>query len=145
MRFTNLTLFSLLVTLSSVANASKPSIVYRYEGASSTPIGVVGLQDAYTDPMDNCGQRIADVTIREVVYDGASDIIEGFRISNPKKDEPRKRFIIDELHNLSMGQMGELSRIVEAGAKVIVIYQICGSGKFHTVRELWLKSAVNNP
>lgn len=49
--------------------------------------GIVGIEEPMTAPGDNCSQRIADVVVDEVVYDGASDMVAGFRAKKPAPKE----------------------------------------------------------
>ena len=129
----------------SATTLAAPSVVYRYNMAGAqTPIAIIDLERAYTAPSENCSQRFAEVKIDQVVYDGVSEIIAGFRAKKPQPNEWTGLFRLTT-KDLGKFEMRELAKIVQQGHKIFTLYQICGSGEFVSVREIWLKDAVNNP
>ncbi len=46
---------------------------------------------------------------------------------------------------LANAERGHVENRIKKGAKLIVVYQICGSGSFVSVRDVFDKSAINNP
>jgi hypothetical protein len=129
------------VALSTNALSATPYIVYNYSGDSETPIGAIDLQAAYTEPMSNCGQFTAFVKVREIAYDGPTEIIAGFRAIMPKSDGVPTLFRIYGTE-FTLPQMRELAKIIKPDASVLVLYQICGMGHYSSVREVWLGSAI---
>ena len=131
------------------ANA-KPAIIYQY-GSNAKVIGVnalVNIEDAMVEPGDNCDQRIAEIVVDEVVYEGASEIITGFRAKKPAPNEFYALFTIDSkavYDRLPNTQRRDVQKIINKGSRLVVIYQVCGSGGFLSVRDIFKKSAVNNP
>jgi hypothetical protein len=129
---------------------AKPKIIYQY-GSNTKVIGVnaiVNIEDAMVEPIDNCDQRIADIVVDEVVYERASEIITGFRAKKPAPNEFYALFTIDNkalYDQLPNPQRRDVQRIIGKGARLVVIYQVCGSGGFLSVRDVFKRSAVNNP
>lgn len=139
--------FFLCVTFGASA---KPAIIYQY-GPGAKVVGVnalVGIEAPMVEPSDNCDQRIAEVVVDEVVYDGASEMIAGFRAKKPAPNEYYALFGMDSkaiYGALPNPARRDVQRLVNKGARIVVIYQVCGSGGFISVREIFKKSAVNNP
>jgi len=109
---------------------------------------IVGIEEPMTAPGDNCSQRIADVVIDEVVYDGASDMVAGFRAKKPAPREWYGIFRIDTdalYKSIPNAAHNDVLKLIKKGASIIVTYQVCGSGGFVSVRDIYKKTAVNNP
>jgi hypothetical protein len=129
---------------------AEPAIVYQFnDHAKITGVnGLVGIEEPYTKPGDNCDQRIADVLVDEVVYEGASDMIVGFRA---KKSAPKEWYGIFRIDGnavykaLPNATHSDVQKLIKKGTQLIVIYQICGSGGFVNVRDIFKKTAINNP
>ena len=99
-------------------------------------------------PGDNCDQRIADIVVDEVVYDGASTTIAGFRAKKPAPNEMYALFSIDSkavYSALPNATRADVQKLIGKGARLIVVYQVCGSGGYISVRDIFKKSAINNP
>lgn len=153
---------------------AEPRIVYRYSAGPKLEIagvdGIVNLQEAYKD----CSQGIADLVVDEVVYDGSTNIIVGFRANIPSSKtskwnawggflpdlidriwppksnlNSRDRYHLFEMRgfymSLANAERHYVGDLIKKGAKLIVAYQICGSGSFVSVRDVYDKSAINNP
>ena len=111
-------------------------------------IAIVGIDELMVAPGDNCDQRIADIVIDEVVYDGASDMVAGFRAKKPAPNEWYGIFRIDtEALYKPIPNVGRHDplKLIKNGANLIVIYQVCGSGGYVFVRDIFKKTAINNP
>lgn len=147
-----LSIMFLVITAGPLSALAEPGIVYRY-GPKLDIIGVnaiVDLERAYTEKGDSCEQRIADLVIDEVVYEGANEIVIGFRAKLPgnNTNELYGLFTMDTTSlykKLSNSERRNVQLLVKKGAEVVVTYQICGSGGFISVRDIYAKSAVNNP
>ena len=111
---------------------------------------VVDLEPAMTESGSGCEQRLADLVVDEVVYEGASDIIIGFRAQKPGSSA-KSWYGLFSMNTKSLYQKlpnperHNVQQLVKKGAKVIVTYQVCGSGGFSSVRDIYAKTAVNNP
>lgn len=130
-----------LLLASSVASARDPAILFDTSSGQSQPVALVGVEEAFTDALDNCTQHITNVIIDEVAYDGASESIAGFRVDPDKSSNGITLYRLDS-SNITSGQMRELRKLFRKNANLLVIAQTCGSGKFTTIREAWLASAV---
>ena len=138
--------------LTSIVAFAEPGIEYRFD-AKSRVIGVnaiVDLESAMTEPGSNCSQRIADLVIDEVVYEGASDTIVGFRAQKPGITANTWYGVFSMntkrlYQNLGNAERHRVHELVKKGAKVVVAYQVCGSGGFASVRDVFAKSAINSP
>ena len=141
-------LASVVFTITFAANA-EPALVYQFGSKRVIGVnGLVGIETPMVDPLENCSQRIAEVVVDEVVYDGASDIIAGFRAKKPAPNEWYGMFTIhsDAVYGaLSNAARGDVQKLINKGARLIVIYQVCGSGGHVSVRDIFKKSALNNP
>ena len=132
---------------------AQPGISYRYGPPPKMEIievtAIVDLEEAMTDAK-NCEQRIADLVIDEVVYEGTSEIVTGFRALKPGVGT-KPWYALFEMdtkalyRNISNSERRNVQMLIRKGAKIIVSYQVCGSGGFISVRDVFLKSAVNNP
>jgi hypothetical protein len=109
---------------------------------AETPAAMVGFEDAYTGQMDNFQQRMAEVVVGEIAYDGPSEVIAGFRVDPAKATNGVTLYRIGSPGDITAGEMRQLQKIVRKGARLIVLAQTCGAGRFTSVRELWLKSAL---
>ena len=129
---------------------STPSIVYRYDSRANI-IGVNGIVDIEkpsTEPFGACSQRIADIKVDEVVYDNASDIIAGFRATKPTPNEWYGIFRLDSdalYKSIPNAERSNVQKLIRKGAELIAVYQVCGNGGIVTVRDIFAKSAINNP
>ena len=149
--FKAILLSAILVSLPAIA---EPGIVYRYSSSPKVEVigvsAVVDLEAAMTETGSGCEQRIADLSIDEVVYEGASDIVIGFRAQKPGNGTNTWYgvFAMDTkalYRKLPNPERHNVQLLVKRGAKVIVTYQVCGSGGFASVRDIYAKSAVNSP
>lgn len=131
----------LLALLSPPAFANEPGVVFDGPVGKEVAIGMVGFEDAYTKPGSNCQQHIGEVVVADIAYDGPSEIIAGFRVDLAKATNGVTLYRIDP-SDITTGKMRVLQTIVRKGARLIVIAQTCGMGRFTSVRELWLKSAL---
>lgn len=142
-------LASVTFVLSFTASAG-PGLVYQF-GDKAKIVGVnalVGIGEPMVSPGDNCDQRIAEVVVDEVVYEGATDTIKGFRAKKPAPNEWYGIFTIDSkaiYDALPNATQGYVQQLIKKGEKLIVIYQVCGSGGYAFVRDIFKKSALNNP
>jgi hypothetical protein len=133
-----------------LADAAEPKIIYQY-GDKGKIVGVnalVGIEEPMLAQGDNCDQRIAEVVVDEVVYEGASDMITGFRAKKPAPKEWYGIFKIDSkaiYNSIQRAVHQDVQKLINKGARLIVVYQMCGSGGFVSVRDIFKKSAVNNP
>jgi hypothetical protein len=133
-----------------VAYAGPPSLIYQY-GPGAKVIGVnalVNIEEAQTESGSNCDQRIAEVVVDEVVYEGVSTMIAGFRAKKPAPKEWYVLFRMDSraiYQSISNAASADVQALISKGARLVVIYQVCGSGGFVSVRDVFKKSAVNNP
>lgn len=134
-------LASLLLATSAVS-ARDPAILFDTSSGQSLPVALVGVEEAFTDALDNCTQHITNVTVDEIAYDGASESIAGFRVDPDKSSNGVTLYRLDS-SKITSGQMRELRKLFRKNAKLLVIAQTCGSGKFTTIREAWLASAVD--
>jgi len=139
LRFSFFSLFLSIFTVQAFAN--EPSVVFLGSGAKEKPVAMINIEEAMTAPGDGCTQLINEVVVSEVTYDGSSEIINGFRVN------PAKNIKSITLYRISSDKMtsydnDQLQRIVKKGARLIVLAQICGSGGFTSVREIWLKNAI---
>lgn len=133
---------ALLLTLAvAPAFANEPSVVFSGPVGREVPVAMIGFEDAYTQPMDNCSQHIAEVVVGDIAYDGASEIIAGFRMDPARSKNGVTLYRIDPA-DITAGKMRELQKIVRKGSRLIVLAQTCGMGRFTSVREIWLKSAL---
>lgn len=128
------------------ADDEKTQFIMTYdEHANITGINaLVGITEF--DP--SCDQRIASVVVDEIVYDGDSDTIVGFRAQKPGPRPWYGIFRIDheQLFNaLGRPAQVDLQKLVHKRAPLIVIYQVCGSAGIISVREIFAKGALNNP
>ena len=131
----------LLALVAQPALAKEPSVVFASPAGQETPVAMIGFEDAYTEPLDNCQQHIAEVIVGEIAYDGPSEIIAGFRVDPAKTTNGVTLYRIDPA-DITAGKMRQLQKIVRKDARLIVLAQTCGMGRFTSVRELWLKSAL---
>lgn len=133
-----ITLFVLLHT----NTLAEPQYVIKYSKLDDITIkGVVGLEE----PMELCEQHIRELSVQDVIYHTNSDYIVGFRAKKKERNFPLPLFSMktDELYANS-GNVARLylHQIVYSGAEVIVTYQVCGSGGFISVRDVFLKNFV---
>lgn len=145
MSFFRALLASTILVLVVPANA-EPGLVYQFDSKAKI-IGINALV-GIDAPMADCDQRIADVVVDEVVYQGASNIVEGFRAKKPAPNEWYALFSIDSqavYSALPNASRGNVQKLISKGAKLIVVYQVCGSGGHVSVRDIFKKSALNNP
>jgi hypothetical protein len=133
---------------------AEPGIVYSYSPPPKFGVtgvnAIVNLEEAQTEDGSGCEQRIADLVVDEVAYEGASDIVIGFRAKKPgnNKNEWYGLFSMNTqalYRKLPNPDRRNVQLLVKRGARVIVVYQVCGSGGFASVRDVYAKSAVNNP
>ena len=145
-------LVSLAVSLAASATSlayAKAAIVYEYD-THARVIGVsaiVGIEAPMIEVGDNCSQRIADVVVADVVY-RERGVITAFRAKKPPPKEWYGEFRIDSnaiYRSLPNAKHLDVQKIIHKGAHLMVIYQMCGSGGFASVREIFKNSAVNNP
>lgn len=97
--------------------------------------------------MPDCGQHIAEVVIDQVVYKNVSDIIAGFRIERPSPNGLYSLYRIRTSsyeHLSKVEQYSVLSDLVSKGAQLIITYQICGSGGFIYVENIYKASVFND-
>lgn len=163
----------LALSISSVAIAES-RIVFRYSTDPKPRITGVAAIVNLEEPYKECDQRIADLVVDEVVYDGSSGIIVGFRAQKPSSKTSGWNFwggflpdLIDRIWppksdlgsrewyglfamkgfymSLANAERGHVGDLVKKGAKLIVSYQICGSGSFVSVRDIYDKATINNP
>ena len=125
----------MLAAKAAPAFANEPSVVFSGPPGKEVPIAIIGFEDAYTRPMDNCQQHIVEVVVGEIAYDGLSEIIAGFRI-DPAKAVNGVILCRIEPTDVTAGKMRQLQRIVRKGAKLIDLAQTCGMGGFTSVREV---------
>lgn len=129
---------------------AEPGLIYQF-GDKGKIVGVkalVGVEAPMIAPGDNCDQRIADVVVDEVVYEGASDTVAGFRARKPAPNEWYGLFSIDSKSvyaALPNATRADVQKLIGKGARLIVVYQVCGSGGYISVRDIFKKSAINNP
>lgn len=139
-----------IFTFASFAAGAKPAFVYQF-GSNGKVVGInalVGIEKPMVEVGDNCDQRIADLVVDEVVYEGLSEIISGFRAKKPAPNENYVLFTIDSkavYGALPNAARRDVQKIINKGSRLIVIYQVCGSGGYFSVRDIFKKSAVNNP
>jgi hypothetical protein len=116
------TFFVLVISFLAPLKAdAEPAIVYQYDSRSNV-IGVNG-PIGIGEPMDDCSQRIADVKVDEVVYEGASDIIVGFRATKPAPNEWYGIFRIrsDVVYKaIPNATRSDVQRLIKKGAQLIV-------------------------
>ena len=117
--------------------AQEPAILYSDSAEGETPVAMLDLEKPFTD----CRQQISDIIVDDVVYNGASEMIEGVRVDAAKSTNGITLYRISNT-NITLGQMRALNLLVVKGAPLIVLSQTCGSGRFTTVRELWSKSVL---
>lgn len=150
MKIINIRFVVMLATLFPLESLAEPDIAYQYSPSPTLNIvgvnAIVNLEEAYKD----CDQRIADLVIDEVVYEGASDTVIGFRAQKPGKKTDTWYGLFTMSTESLYGKLSNAERrnvllLVKKGAKVIVAYQVCGSGSFSSVRDIYAKSAINNP
>lgn len=129
------------------ANAAASSYVVGldYSKNAEKPVAIHEVENV--DASRSCSHRIADVVVDEVVYEGASSIIVGFRAKKPAPKEwyDLFRFTSSAYENLSNSNRHYVAEVVKKGQRVIVVYDVCGSGGFIYIKELFKKTAVNNP
>ena len=119
-----------------------PAFSFEYDSNGNVieVMGFVGLQDPYRD----CEQKISNVIVDEVVYEGISRIIGGFRgrmTGHPYGTHVL--FHIDDLYSkISNAEMSFIPEIIKKGAALIVIYHVCGNGGYHHVRGLFKGAAL---
>lgn len=147
------TLLALVVALQSlgVSVSAEPGIVYRY--AISPKLQIVGV-DAVVDlePAEtgnNCSQGIAETTIDEVAYEGTTDIIIGFKAQKPGTASNAWYGLFRMATSVLYRKLPNAERhyvqiLIRKGARVIVVYQVCGSGGFVSVRDVWARAAMNS-
>ena len=132
----------ILALVAQPAIAKEPTVLFAGPAGRENPVAMIGFEDPHTAPLDNCLQQIAEVSVSEVAYDGPSEIIAGFRVDPAKTKNGVTLYRVDRT-NITAGQMRQLQKIVRKDAQLIVLAQTCGMGRFTTVRELWLKSAMS--
>lgn len=130
-----------LLLASTAASARDPVILFDTSNGQAIPVALVGVEEAFTDPLDNCTQHITNVIVDEVAYDGPSESIAGFRVDPEKSTNGVTLYRLGST-NITSGQMRELRNLFRKNARLIVLAQTCGSGKFTSIREVWLASAV---
>ena len=144
-------LASILAIFSTIA-CGEPDLVYLY--ASSPKVeaasvnGIVDLVPADTTFGSGCEQRIAELTIDEVVYKGENDDVIGFRAEKPGGDGIEWLYTMNTAklyEKLPNARRHDVKKLVKKGKEVIVTYQVCGSGGFTSVRDIFAKTAINHP
>ncbi|ARU30757.1 hypothetical protein CAP31_03065 [Sulfuriferula sp. AH1] len=139
-----------LFALASFAAVAKPVLVYQF-GSNGKVIGInalVGIEEPMVEIGDNCDQRIADLVVDDVVYERSSETISGFRAKKPAPNEINALFTIDSkavYGALPNASRRDVQKIISKGSRLIVVYQVCGSGGYFSVRDIFKKGAVNNP
>ena len=137
--------FTLWMVISSCSAHADVTIQYQYDNKPNiTGVrAIVGIEE----PLSDCDQRIADLVIDEVVYDGASDLVLGFRAKKPAPQEWYGIFRINDAlyKSISNVEHSQITNLIKKGARVIVTYHVCGSGGYVYVRDIFKKSAMNNP
>ena len=138
------------LSISSLVAAVQPKVIYQFSDQAKV-IGVnalVGIEEPMLAPGDNCDQRIAELVVDEVVYEGTSEKITGFRAKKPAPREFYGLFKIDSdavYGALPNAARSDVQKLINKGARLIVVYQVCGSGGFLSVRDIFKRSALNNP
>lgn len=130
-----------LLFASTVVFARGPAILFDTSNGQSVPVALVGVEEAFTDPLDNCTQHIANIIIDEVAYDGPSESIAGFRVDPEKSTNGVTLYRLNS-SEITFGQMRELRKLFRKNMNLIVIAQTCGSGKFTSIREAWHANAM---
>lgn len=125
------------------AIAKEPSVVFLGPAGNEVPTAMLGFEEAHTQALSNCQQIIADVTVSEIAYNGASEIVAGFRVDPESAANGVTLYRFGSASVISAEGMRQLRKIVRKGTQLIVLGQTCGMGRLTTVRELWLKSALN--
>lgn len=134
----------------SVVCSAEPALVYErgLEGGVEDVRALVGIEEPMAAPGENCDQRIAELVVDEVVYDGVSNMVAGFRATKPAPNEWYGIFRLDNAavyKALPNSAHGDMLRLFKKGNELIVVYQVCGSGGFVSVRDVYKKSTLNNP
>lgn len=126
-----------------------PGLVYQYGPHKKVEVrALVGVEEPMTAPNDNCDQRIAEVTVADVAYNGTSDMISGLRATKPAPNEWTGLFSInskavyDAIPDVTRT---DLQKLIHRGARLIITYQVCGSGGYASIRDVYMASSLNNP
>lgn len=142
MKFLNKAIM-LIALAAQPAIAKEPSVVFLGPAGNEAPTAMLGFEDAHTQPLSNCQQIIAEVTVSEIAYNGPSEIIAGFRVDPENAANGVTLYRFGSANDITTEGARQLRKIVRKGAQLIVLGQTCGMGRLTTVRELWLKSAIN--
>lgn len=122
------------------------TLVYQYDDDFNI-VGVNGLI-GIEELMHDCDQRIANIVVDEVKYEGVSDVITGFNARKPTSKKIDFFFNIDSADIYRASDKitkSDVQKLIHKGAKLIVVYQVCGSGGYFFVRDIFKLSALNNP
>lgn len=133
----------LMALFAQPAIAKEPSTVFSGPAGNEVPTAMIGFEDAHTQPLSNCRQHISEITVSEIAYNGPSELIAGFRVDPEKAVNGITLYRFGSANDITAEEMQQLQKIVRKGAKLIVLAQTCGMGRLTTVRELWLKSSLN--
>lgn len=142
--------FTIAILILGLQNVqAKAGFEYKYKDRQIVDVtALVGIEEAQAQPGDGCEHRISDLVVDEVVYKGTSELVEGFRAKKPAPVEWYGLFRIDSdalYKSISNAEHGNVPKLIKKGAKLIVVYQVCGNGGFVYVRDIFKKSAINNP
>lgn len=126
MNFTKTTIaacfFALWVVTSSGTAHADVTIQYQYDSKLNVTgvNAIIGIEEVFPD----CNQRIADLVIDEVVYDGASDLILGFRAKKPAPQEWYGIFRISDAiyKSISNAERSQITRLIKKSAHVVELH-----------------------
>jgi len=124
--------------------SAKPIIAYEYDSHAKR-VGMRGLLRIEDTEMD-CENRIGDVIVDEVSFIRGSKKISGFNTTK-SSSIGYINIDLDAFYRFaSDSEQAEISKLIEKGSRLIVIYQACGaSGGFRSVLDLFKQSSLNNP
>ncbi|WP_319585298.1 hypothetical protein [uncultured Desulfobulbus sp.] len=139
-----LTFLLTIIICSAAVSGQKPKIVYKYDNFAQ-PTGVKAIIDI-EETDTQCDQRIALITVEEVLYEGSSEQVEGFRakLSSDKIDYLFSIYNNKAIYeNLPNAARRDVLQLINKGSNLLVDYQVCGSGGFFSVRNIFSARFVN--
>lgn len=118
---------------------AEPEMIYE----DSKPIALIGLSEVWrSGGASGCENHIGTFEVEEIAYDGVSEIVGGIRVKPVVSFWDKKSSTAPSLMRLNTDKLSNIERswlptLVDKGSKLLIAYNICGSGGFQYVRDIY--------
>jgi len=122
-----------------------PSTTYAAEMIykDSKPTALIGLSEKWVSgDHSGCENRSGSFEVQEIVYDGTSEIVSGIRVTPvtgffDAKDRTVPLLIRLDTKMLSNVDRGWIPTLVNRGNRLLIEYDVCGSGGFSSAQNIY--------